>query len=471
MDQSDLLNDLLLTLECGICLEQLEITSRVLPCQHTFCLRCLEGIVRSQKELRCPECRTLVEIPVHDLPTNILLNRLLEGIKKTANITDRRCLTPRSSFRIGQQVFSDQRRPVDGQVHDVQSSPSIQFSPPLPCKGVRAKALSSFDGHGSPKYVLLPSTFLMKLIDDEMFLLFLFSSLTFKEGDVLNLLKRVDRCWFEGEANGKRGLVPANYVRIVPMNPECRALYDFQIASPEQVDCLAFQKDEVITVIRKVDENWAEGKIGDRKGIFPISFVEFNPAAKSLLDSSAFSNVTSTPISTPTDHPNLPQITASSNSSPNPNTIAKVYSVPSLRVEVNTQVNLVSSPNPTANGLYEKVTSKRHSFCEAQTEAPVLVHQRSKSHVIGDTISGQPISRTSDGRVFQTNVVRGHEAAVPIYYVALYNYRPANPDELELRKGEIYVVSDKCQDGWYRGRSLRTSVQGVFPGNYVQVAR
>lgn len=288
-------------------------------------------------------------------------------------------------------------------------------------------------------------------------------------------MKRVDRCWFEGESNGKRGLVPANYVRIVPMNPECRALYDFHIASPEQVDCLAFQKDEVITVIRRVDENWAEGKIGDRKGIFPISFVEFNPAAKSLLDSSAFSNVSSTtPVSDMADHPSLPQITASSNSSPNPNTVAKVYSVPSLRVEVDTQVNLVSSPNLSTSGLHEKHTNKRHSFCETQTEAPVLVHQRSKSHVIGDTISGQPINRTPYGRTLHTNVVRGpvgHEVSVPIYYVALYNYRPANPDELELRKDEIYVVTDKCQDGWYRGRSLRTSVQGVFPGNYVKVAR
>lgn len=33
---------------------------RSYSCQHTFCKRCLLGIVGSRNELRCPECRTLV---------------------------------------------------------------------------------------------------------------------------------------------------------------------------------------------------------------------------------------------------------------------------------------------------------------------------------------------------------------------------------------------------------------------------
>uniref|UniRef100_A0A8C3B2L1 RING-type domain-containing protein n=1 Tax=Cyclopterus lumpus TaxID=8103 RepID=A0A8C3B2L1_CYCLU len=44
----------------------------VLPCQHTFCRRCLENIVSSRNELRCPECRILVDCGVDDLPANIL---------------------------------------------------------------------------------------------------------------------------------------------------------------------------------------------------------------------------------------------------------------------------------------------------------------------------------------------------------------------------------------------------------------
>lgn len=33
------LNDLL---ECSVCLERLDTSSKVLPCQHTFCRKCLE---------------------------------------------------------------------------------------------------------------------------------------------------------------------------------------------------------------------------------------------------------------------------------------------------------------------------------------------------------------------------------------------------------------------------------------------
>lgn len=78
MDESSLLD----LLECSVCLERLDVSARVLPCQHTFCRRCLENIVSSRHELRCPECRILVDCAVDDLPANILLVRLLDGIKQ-----------------------------------------------------------------------------------------------------------------------------------------------------------------------------------------------------------------------------------------------------------------------------------------------------------------------------------------------------------------------------------------------------
>lgn len=53
-------------------------------------------------------------------------------------------------------------------------------------------------------------------------------------------------------------------------------------------------------------------------------------------------------------------------------------------------------------------------------------------------------------------------------YRALYNYKPVNRDELELREGDIIEVFEKCDDGWYVGTSQRTGVFGTFPGNYVE---
>lgn len=52
-------------------------------------------------------------------------------------------------------------------------------------------------------------------------------------------------------------------------------------------------------------------------------------------------------------------------------------------------------------------------------------------------------------------------------YIALYPYKPQKADELELRKGGVYTVTERCQDGWFKGTSNRTQKCGVFPGNYV----
>lgn len=53
-------------------------------------------------------------------------------------------------------------------------------------------------------------------------------------------------------------------------------------------------------------------------------------------------------------------------------------------------------------------------------------------------------------------------------YRALYNYKPQNEDELELKEGDTVYVMEKCDDGWYVGSSQRTSHFGTFPGNYVE---
>lgn len=55
--------------------------------------------------------------------------------------------------------------------------------------------------------------------------------------------------------------------------------------------------------------------------------------------------------------------------------------------------------------------------------------------------------------------------------VALYNYKPQKEDEVELKKGDYYSVAEACQDGWLKGRCLKTGKAGVFPGNYVQPVR
>ncbi|VDP99028.1 unnamed protein product [Trichobilharzia regenti] len=52
---------------------------------------------------------------------------------------------------------------------------------------------------------------------------------------------------------------------------------------------------------------------------------------------------------------------------------------------------------------------------------------------------------------------------------ARYEYSPKQPDELELRVDDIIQVLDRNlpDDGWWKGRNLRTNLVGMFPDNFV----
>ena len=53
-------------------------------------------------------------------------------------------------------------------------------------------------------------------------------------------------------------------------------------------------------------------------------------------------------------------------------------------------------------------------------------------------------------------------------YRAFYPYAPEKEDELELLVGDIIIVKEKCDDGWFVGSSTRTGLYGTFPGNFVE---
>lgn len=73
-------------LTCAICCDIFQ-EPRVLPCSHTFCRPCLQGLVRPAdgvpggKCLSCPSCRALVAIPAagpEALPINFALKAVIE---------------------------------------------------------------------------------------------------------------------------------------------------------------------------------------------------------------------------------------------------------------------------------------------------------------------------------------------------------------------------------------------------------
>ena len=84
MDIKTLLDNLHEEVSCSVCMTTFT-EPKILPCLHTFCLHCLNGILRTSGRhdiIPCPECRREVQVPssgnFKDLPTNFRMNSLLD---------------------------------------------------------------------------------------------------------------------------------------------------------------------------------------------------------------------------------------------------------------------------------------------------------------------------------------------------------------------------------------------------------
>uniref|UniRef100_A0A672UI52 Sorbin and SH3 domain containing 2 n=1 Tax=Strigops habroptila TaxID=2489341 RepID=A0A672UI52_STRHB len=126
--------------------------------------------------------------------------------------------------------------------------------------------------------------------------------LSFKKGDTVYILRKIDQNWYEGEHHGRVGIFPISYVeklsppeKAQPARPpppaqigeigEAVAKYNFSADTNVE---LSLRKGDRVILLKRVDQNWYEGKIPgtNRQGIFPVSYVEVmkKNASKSLDD-------------------------------------------------------------------------------------------------------------------------------------------------------------------------------------------
>ena len=78
--------------KCSICFDQFQ-EPKMLPCQHTFCLKCLENVAKLNdcNTVDCPLCRKIYKVParggVNRFKSNLLMKTLLEAKGKTPSNT------------------------------------------------------------------------------------------------------------------------------------------------------------------------------------------------------------------------------------------------------------------------------------------------------------------------------------------------------------------------------------------------
>ncbi|KAL3050005.1 hypothetical protein OYC64_012127 [Pagothenia borchgrevinki] len=247
--------------------------------------------------------------------------------------------------------------------------------------------------------------------------------LPFQKGDIIFIIRQVDQNWYEGEHHGRVGIFPQSYVELLPPTEKAQPKKSAQVQVLEYGEALArfnfngdtvvemsFRKGERITLIRRVDENWYEGKIAgtNRQGIFPVTYVEVNKRPR---------------IKNGVDYLDPP-------------------------VSQSPQRSLNASPQFVRNEAEHHGRSSR---------SPVMLFDIQDNNNVNSL--AQPLSHSSSPEPNRLSCG---------IFQALYSYVPQNEDELELHEGDLVSVMEKCDDGWFVGTSKRTKLFGTFPGNYVK---
>ncbi|XP_075929468.1 uncharacterized protein LOC116951047 [Petromyzon marinus] len=113
--------------------------------------------------------------------------------------------------------------------------------------------------------------------------------LSFQKGDIVYVTRKIDKNWIEGERHGRVGICPASYLEMLPPTEKPQPMRQPPIQVLEYGEAVArynfnadtnlemsFRKGECITLIRRVDENWYEGRVPgtNRQGIFPVSYID-----------------------------------------------------------------------------------------------------------------------------------------------------------------------------------------------------
>uniref|UniRef100_UPI0037E7B036 sorbin and SH3 domain-containing protein 1 isoform X1 n=1 Tax=Semicossyphus pulcher TaxID=241346 RepID=UPI0037E7B036 len=413
--------------------------------------------------------------------------------------------------------------------------------------------------------------------------------LPFQKGDIVYIIRQVDQNWYEGEHHGRVGIFPQSYVELLPPTEKAQpkkivpvqvleygeAVARFNFTGDTLVE-MSFRKGERITLIRRVDENWYEGKISgtNRQGIFPVSYVDVHrrprvkngmeypdpPVSQSPQRSTNASpqlyrnHLTTSPLPLPRSPrrsvspevhavssewisltvgggsppaaptPPLPPLPSVSyrcgeylpppfSASPVPPITGSPYCISPMASPAASPLPPPYPPRPSSTTPFLTFTPPHGEDFMLYPPSPHLSRSVSPcgGPVLEGWLSGEKEltegggaegSRRNSPAEFVKNEAdhHGQSSRSPVMlfdiqdnnnvnsfaqphshnsspepsrlncgiFQALYSYVPQNDDELELQEGDLVSVMEKCDDGWFVGTSKRTKQFGTFPGNYVR---
>lgn len=193
-----------------------------------------------------------------------------------------------------------------------------------------------------------------------------------------------------------------------------RVLYSYV---PVNEDELAIQENEIVKVIRLVEDGWYEGIYNGMQGVFPSNYVE---------------KVTETSSNDSYENNDIEQ-TDDKRNPKNKKVLGigfgNIFSGKTIQLQTKenfSNVNNKINNNNNTNVSLNRVSDQQHQPQES-------LRKRVKAKV-------------------------------------LFDYLPTQPDELKLTVGEvIYILDRNLEDeGWWKGESISSGKVGVFPDNFVE---
>ena len=111
-----------------------------------------------------------------------------------------------------------------------------------------------------------------------------------RSGELITVVHRQDKDWWEGQVGERSGFFPSSYVQILPSEDEetesaeeseyldaaptqglvARALYPYSADGETE---LSIKSGDLINLVQCSDKYWWEGEVGGKVGFFPSSYV------------------------------------------------------------------------------------------------------------------------------------------------------------------------------------------------------
>ncbi|XP_019647811.1 PREDICTED: SH3 domain-containing kinase-binding protein 1-like isoform X3 [Branchiostoma belcheri] len=317
--------------------------------------------------------------------------------------------------------------------------------------------------------------------------------LSLKIGDIITNVKQQDGGWWEGELNGKKGVFPDNFVKVIkkgspPAKPSektnshdkdeggnvaklasrlsmrgvplagmappgeggvtrrpqaektrklrCKAQYSY---APENMDELRLEVGDVIEILKQEEEGWWEGTLNGKSGVFPSNFVEvIKDEDKENIEEHQKEKTAPAPQQEEKNGPSGEQ--------------------PQQQLKQPKKVRGVGLGDIFGN-----------SPLHLRTKAADSIHDKDK-HTHTDHIAKSGSLKKKAPPVPSEPPAKEEKASKPVEKAkVLFDYTAENEDELSLKVGEVIIIRSKesVDSGWWEGEV--NGKTGVFPDNFVEL--